>query len=157
MVLLTKEGVPERWISMPTLQIIVNKKKKNSLDLLGIRDFILEVSQTEKPLAAVEKVHAMPGQGVTSMFNFGGSYFALKMALTCLDVPYQEVTPQAWQKKMLAGTGLGKEGAVSVAKARWPSFPWKDFTQKKQSGISDALLIAEYLRLSERIQSQTSS
>jgi len=137
-------------LPMPTLQIRTNKSDKSTLDLLAIRDSLRELRVRYRVRACVEKVHAMPKQGVTAMFNFGGNYVALKMGLICCDIPFQEVTPQAWQKKFLAGTGLGKEESLRVALNRFPSVTWSNFAQAKQKGIADALLIAEYLRLSEK-------
>ena len=48
--------------------------------------------------AAIEKVNAMPGQGVSSMFKFGGNYFGWRGILASNEIPYQLVTPQKWQK-----------------------------------------------------------
>jgi len=50
--------------------------------------------------AYIEKVHAMPGQGVTSMFSFGQNYGMLRAFLIAAGIPFEEVTPQAWQKAL---------------------------------------------------------
>jgi Holliday junction resolvasome RuvABC endonuclease subunit len=48
-------------------------------------------------LAVLEKVHAMPGQGVSSTFRFGQSYGSLRMAVIAAGIPLEEVTPRKWQ------------------------------------------------------------
>jgi len=52
----------------------------------------------DNPVAIIEKVHAMPGQGVTSMFTFGMGYGGLRMALIACQIPFEEITPRTWQK-----------------------------------------------------------
>jgi len=49
---------------------------------------------------AIEQVHSMPGQGVSSSFKFGMSYGGLRMALIAHDVRFEAVTPQTWQKAL---------------------------------------------------------
>lgn len=50
--------------------------------------------------AYIEQVHAMPGQGVTSMFNFGMNYGGLRMALIAAGIPFETVTPSKWQRAL---------------------------------------------------------
>lgn len=88
--------------------------------------------------ACIEKVHAMPGQGVTSMFNFGMGYGALRMAVIAAGIPFRDVTPQAWQKALGCQTGGDKN--VSKAKAQ-QFFPDIKITH----AIADALLMAKWL------------
>ncbi len=89
--------------------------------------------------AAIEKVHSMPKQGVTSSFTFGKGYGALLMALIAANIPFVDVTPQKWQKSLSCMTG----GDKNVSKARAQQlFP----TLKITHAVADALLIAEWLR-----------
>lgn len=88
--------------------------------------------------ACIEKVHAMPGQGVTSMFNFGMSYGALRMAVIASGIPFRDVTPQMWQKAL--GCRSGGDKNVTKAKAQ-QFFPNLKITH----AIADALLIAKWL------------
>lgn len=90
-------------------------------------------------VAVIERVHAMPGQGVTSMFTFGQGYGSLRMALIAAGIPFQEVTPQRWQKDMGCRTGGNKN--ISKAKAQ-QLFPLMKITHAH----ADALLIAEWGR-----------
>ena len=98
------------------------------------------------PWVAIEKVGAMPGQGVTSMFSFGAGYGLWRGIVVGLGLSYELVRPQAWQKEMLAGMPRGKqtkESAVQKAKQLWPEIP---INGKKDWGLADAALIAEWLR-----------
>ena len=95
----------------------------------------------QKPIAAafIEKVHAMPRQGVSSTFKFGRNYGMLLMALTASGIPFTEVTPQTWQKSL----NCMSKGDKNVTKRRAQQlFPQLKVTH----AIADALLIAEYGR-----------
>jgi crossover junction endodeoxyribonuclease RuvC len=89
--------------------------------------------------AFVERVHSFPGQGVSSTFKFGTNYGFLRGCLHTIGIPFEEVTPQCWQKFMRCLTGGDKN--VSKAKAQ-QLFPDLKITH----AIADALLIAEYGR-----------
>ena len=89
--------------------------------------------------AALEKVHSMPGQGVTSSFTFGQGYGGLKMALTALGIPYVDVTPQKWQGAIGCMTKGDKNISKAKAQAMFPEI-------KITHAIADALLIAEWCR-----------
>lgn len=91
--------------------------------------------------AVIESVHAMPKQGVSSSFTFGRSYGFLRGMLVGYGIPFQEVTPQKWQKAI----GCLSRGDKNVTKAKaqqlWP-YCAKSITHKN----ADSLLIAEYGR-----------
>ena len=89
--------------------------------------------------AYLEKVGAMPRQGVSSTFKFGTSYgFGLGL-LTSLLVPFEEVTPAKWQQVMKCRSGGDKKITKAAAQRL---FPRMKVTHKN----ADALLIAEYGR-----------
>lgn len=91
---------------------------------------------------AVELVHAMPGQGVTSMFNFGRAVGAVESLVDRFLCPYSMVTPQAWKKH--AGLSKTEKDAARVKAAqKWPSAP---LARKKDCGRADALWLADYAR-----------
>lgn len=90
-------------------------------------------------VAALEKVHAMPKQGVTSTFTFGMAYGGLRMALTACRIPFVDVTPQCWQKAMGCLTKGDKNVSKRMAQQLFPNI-------KITHAIADALLIAEWLR-----------
>lgn len=89
--------------------------------------------------AAIEKVHAMPKQGVTSTFTFGKGYGGLRMALIAACVPFVDVTPNTWQKALSCQTGGDKNVSKALAQQLFPSV-------KVTHALADALLIAEWLR-----------
>ena len=87
----------------------------------------------------IEAVHSMPKQGVASSFKFGRSYGFLRGLLVGLKIPFEEVSPQKWQKGMNCLTHGDKN--VSKAKAQH-LFPYIRVTH----ALADALLIAEFCR-----------
>lgn len=98
-------------------------------------------------VAAVEKVGAMPGQGVTSMFSFGQSYGYILGVLAGLGISCQLVPPRKW-KAEFGLLNKGKEGSVDVCKRLFPGvelLPTKR-SRKDSDGMSDSLLICEYAR-----------
>lgn len=96
-------------------------------------------------IACVELVHAMPGQGVVSMWRMGQGFELWMMALTMLEVAVETVTPQRWKGVMLDGLPKDKDASRHRAKALWPQWAER-FSRKKDDGRAEACLIAEYLR-----------
>lgn len=90
--------------------------------------------------AYMELVGAMPGQGVSSMFNFGKAAGAVLGALGALQFPVVEVTPQRW-KRTFDLIGKDKDMARTVAQQLMPVAP---LSLKKHCGRADALLIGLY-------------
>lgn len=114
-------------------------------------DFIL-LSETEADIACLlgeldghdchaflERVHSMPAQGVASSFKFGQNYGFLRGLLVAFKIPFEEVTPQRWQRALGCLTGGDKR--ISKAKAQ-SLFPQIKFTH----ATADSALIAEYGR-----------
>ena len=105
--------------------------------------------------ACIEKVHSMPHQGVSSTFKFGVGYGGLRMALIATGIPFEEVTPQEWQKAFrIPPRKKHKKGRETV----WDESP-KQFKQRLRAKAQqlfpqvqvtlftcDALLIAEFSR-----------
>lgn len=89
--------------------------------------------------AVIEKVHASPQMGVTSAFSFGGSYRALRMALTASKLSFDEVTPQRWQRMMGCLSGGDKNVTKQRAQQLFPAV-------KITHAIADALLLADFCR-----------
>ncbi len=108
------------------------------------RDLWIKVAaETERSartvFAVIEKVHSMPKQGVASSFKFGQSYGFLRGCLIASGIPFEEVSPQAWQKEL----GCLSKGDKNVTKARAQQlFP----AEKVTHATADALLLAEYAR-----------
>lgn len=91
--------------------------------------------------ATIEAVHAMPGQGVTSMFSMGyglGLWHALFVAH---EIAWDAVSPQRWKKAF--GLDSDKDKSRTLAQSL---FPGEFFNRKKDHGRAEAALIAEYGR-----------
>lgn len=87
----------------------------------------------------IERVGARPGQGVTSMFNFGKSYGMLLGVIAALDYPLHYVTPQQWQRDLKVEPG--KDGNRARAMQLMPAYA-QDFKRRRDEGRADAALIA---------------
>lgn len=117
--------------------------KKNSPK--WIADKLESLGETPVSTAMIELVHSMRGQGVVSSFNFGYNFGMLEGFLIGSGVPYERVTPQAWQK----GYGLFKQPGESHTdkKNRHKALAQELFPDLKIThATADALLIAEYAR-----------
>lgn len=103
-------------------------------------------------LAILEKVHAMPKQGVTSMFNFGENLGMWKAFLVIMEIPHLIVPPQQWMKGLVTKTdGPNTKSAVKNVASRM--FPKAELHGPKggyKDGRGDALLMAHYARLQKR-------
>lgn len=118
---------------MPIMEI--NKKKQVSPQLLA------DILATQSCPIFIEQVHARPGQGVTSMFNFGKSFGVCLGVAAGLRMPLSTVLPLTWQKKV--GMSKGKDGSRARACQVFPAFS-QSFARKKDDGRSDAALIAYF-------------
>lgn len=100
----------------------------------------------EGMMAVVEKVGAMPGQGVTSMFSFGKSAGFIDGVLSALGIPYQLVTPQRWKKEFTLHHS--KEDSITVCKRLFPGVSLLPTSRcrKESDGMAEALLMAEYAK-----------
>ena len=112
-----------------------------------IEDMRQHSNWLDKCVAAVEKVGAMPNQGVTSMFSFGQSYGFILGVLATAGIPYQLVSPATWKREF----GLlksQKQGSVDVCKRLFPgvSLLPTERCRKESDGMAESLLIAEYAR-----------
>lgn len=129
--LLTFSGKVVEVISMPPTE----------RDLV---DFI-EKKASEIRIVWLENVHAMPGQGVTSMFSFGKNYGFLIGVLFALKIPFNKVTPQRWQKEI--GVPPRKMKTQTEHKNNTKSLAQQLFPNVKVThAIADSLLIAEWGR-----------
>lgn len=137
---LSSIGAVNKAIKMPL--------QGNDIDCRAIRDFLIE---TKPDFVVIEKVGAMPGQGVKSMFTFGQSYGTIIGIVDAMEIPYQLVTPQAWKKKVLAGTKKEKDDAINFVRRRYPEtnlIP-TERSKKPHDGIADATCMAHYAKVSE--------
>ena len=97
-------------------------------------------------VCCLEKVGAMPGQGVVSMFNFGRSVGYIKGVLEAFRIPYQEITPQKWKREFTLTSDKAK--STEVCRKLFPdvSLLATPRCKKPHDGMAEALLMAEYAR-----------
>ena len=103
-------------------------------------------------MAILEKVHAMPKQGVTSMFNFGENLGMWKAFLVIMEIPHLIVTPQQWMKGLVTKTD-GPDTKSAVKNVATRMFPKAELHGPKggyKDGRGDALLMAHYARQQKR-------
>ena len=117
-----------------------NKRQLNSAQLVNI---IKENTNGDEEIAViVEQVNAMPGQGVTSMFNFGQTFGAIKGVCAALGLPIFFVRPSKW-KKHFELINSSKDASRTKVIEMYPSFS-KQLAKKKDVNKSDAILIARF-------------
>ena len=106
----------------------------------------------EKMSVIVEQVSAMPGQGVTSMFNFGQSFGILKGICTAMQLPMYFVRPAKW-KKYFNLLNSEKDASRTRAIEIFPYFS-SQLSRKKDSNKADAILIASFYHETYKIDEQ---
>lgn len=106
----------------------------------------IAVHRDEEIKCVLEKVNAMPGQGVVSMFNFGQNFGFIQGVLKAYEIPFELVPPQKWKKEFSVTSD--KNTSIEVAKRLFPGVNLKatDRCKKDHDGMAEALLIAEYGR-----------
>jgi crossover junction endodeoxyribonuclease RuvC len=130
-------------VEMPTM----TEGKKNKKQVNGAQIFN-EISERIKKLdkrdikIVIEQVSAMPGQGVTSMFNFGQSYGILKGICSAMQLPMYFVRPAKW-KKYFNLINSEKDASRTRAIEIFPYFS-SQLSRKKDSNKADAILIASF-------------
>jgi len=138
-----KDGKIIDVIDMPSMsEGKKNKKQVNGNQLFNeIKSRLLDVNQDDVSVV-VEHVSAMPGQGVTSMFNFGQSFGVIKGICSAMQLPIHFVRPTKW-KKYFNLINTPKDASRSKAIEIFPKFSEK-LKRKKDSNKADAILIASY-------------
>ena len=130
-------------IEMPSMAVgKKNKKQVNGSQIfneitLRIKDF-----NKENVKVVIEQVSAMPGQGVTSMFNFGQSFGILKGICSAMNLPMYFVRPAKW-KKYFNLIKSEKDASRTKAIEIFPYFS-ANLSKKKDVNKADAILIASY-------------
>ena len=130
-------------VEMPTM----TEGKKNKKQVNGSQIFN-EISEEIKKLdkkeikVVIEQVSAMPGQGVTSMFNFGQSFGILKGICSAMQLPMYFVRPAKW-KKYFNLINSEKDASRTRAIEIFPYFS-SHLSRKKDSNKADAILIASF-------------
>ena len=126
---------------MPTM--IDGKKNKKQVNGAQVTNIIKKRLDGEKEIAVVvEHVNAMPGQGVTSMFNFGQSFGVIKGICAALSLPIYFVRPTKW-KKHFNLIKTNKDASRTKVIEVYPKISSK-LSRKKDVNKADAILIARY-------------
>ena len=136
-----KEGKILEVYEMPTMiDGKKNKRQVNGAEVTNI--FLKELHNEGKAKVVVEHVTAMPGQGVTSMFNFGQSFGVIKGICAALKLPIYFVRPTKW-KKHFNLIKTNKDASRTKVIETYPNISSK-LARKKDSNKADAILIARY-------------
>ena len=126
-----------------TPTMIEGKKNKRQVNSAQVTNIIKERLNSEKKvIVVVEHVNAMPGQGVTSMFNFGQSFGVIKGICAALGLPIYFVRPTKW-KKHFNLIKTNKDASRTKVIETYPEISNK-LHRKKDSNRADAILIALY-------------
>lgn len=120
---------------------------KREIDEQTLVDWLASYKVRGDVQVIIEAVHAMPKQGVTSMFTFGTGWGLVRGICAGLGIPYRLVRPQEWQRVVMPGMARGSE--YCVASRLWPlaEFRASGRCRKPHEGLVDAALIAEYGRI----------
>ena len=126
---------------MPTM--IDGKKNKKQINGSQVANIFRDrMNADEETIVVVEHVNAMPGQGVTSMFNFGQSFGVIKGICSALKLPIYFVRPTKW-KKHFNLIKTNKDASRTKVIEVYPEISSK-LSRKKDSNKADAILIARY-------------
>ena len=118
------------------------KKNKNQLNSAQLVNIIKKHIVSGNTFVIVEQVSAMPGQGVTSMFNFGQTFGSIKGICAALNLPIFYVRPAKW-KKHFELINSSKDASRTKVIEMYPSLS-NQLAKKKDVNKSDAILIARY-------------
>lgn len=129
---------------------IIRESKKVSLVDFDLKAYINLLSYFKKSydmFIGIEKVHAMPGEGVKSSFSFGERVGELKGILSTLDFDnnIEWIQPQTWQKHINTDSNRGKKAIADSLLSLYPSADLYGPRGGLKDGRSDALGIANYI------------
>jgi crossover junction endodeoxyribonuclease RuvC len=138
-----QDGKINDVVEMPTM----TEGKKNKKQVNGSQIFNEIYNRTKKVdkkniRVVIEQVSAMPGQGVTSMFNFGQSFGILKGICSAMQLPMYFVRPVKW-KKYFNLINSEKDASRTKVIEIFPYFS-SQLSRKKDSNKADAILIANF-------------
>ena len=119
-----------------------NKKQVNGSQVFNEITKHIKDNESNEVKVVIEHVSAMPGQGVTSMFNFGQSFGILKGICSAMNLSMYFVRPVKW-KKHFNLINSSKDASRTKAIEIFPYFS-KNLSKKKDANKADAILIASY-------------
>ena len=138
-----KDGKILDVIEMPTMtEGKKNKRQVNGSQIYNEISKRLDKIESHQIKVIIEQVSAMPGQGVTSMFNFGQSFGIIKGICSAMQLPMYFVRPAKW-KKYYNLINSEKDASRTRAIEIFPNFS-SQLSKKKDSNKADAILIASF-------------
>ena len=138
-----EDGIIKDVVEMPTMtEGKKNKKQVNGSQIFNEISHKISKIDRKDIKVVIEHVTAMPGQGVTSMFNFGQSFGVLKGICSAMQLPVYFVRPAKW-KKYFNLINSEKDASRTRAIEIFPYFS-THLSRKKDSNKADAILIASF-------------
>ena len=118
---------------------------KYEVDAAGVRNLINSTLGGRPFIAVIERVNAMPGQGVSSVFSLGDSFGSSRAVLNLTASSLVYVAPRTWKKYF--GLNSDKEAARALAIKIFPNAP---LNLKKYADRAEALLMARWLHENQK-------
>tara|TARA_B100001758_G_C17793711_1_gene296070 strand:+ start:13 stop:507 length:495 start_codon:yes stop_codon:yes gene_type:complete len=138
-----ENGEVKDVLEMPTMaEGKKNKRQVNGRQMYNELSSRIKAYNTQNINVIVEQVSAMPGQGVTSMFNFGQSFGVIKGICAAMQLPIFFVRPTKW-KKHFELINSQKDASRTKAIEMFPKIS-SILSKKKDSNKADAILIASF-------------
>ena len=146
-----EEGKILDVIDMPTMTDgKKNKRQVNGAQIYNEISKRVKKSEKKNIRVIIEQVSAMPGQGVTSMFNFGQSFGILKGICSAMQLPMYFVRPAKWKKYFIL-LNSEKDARRTRAIEIFPYFS-SELSKKKDTNKADAILIASFYHETYKIE-----
>ena len=146
-----QEGKIIDVIEMPTMTDgKKNKKQVNGAQIFNEISKRIKGNEKQDIRVAIEQVSAMPGQGVTSMFNFGQSFGILKGICSAMQLPMYFIRPAKW-KKYFNLINSEKDASRTRAIEIFPYFS-NELAKKKDTNKAEAILIASFYNETYKIE-----